>query len=68
MYFSYPDESVYEEFSLSCVVEDGDLLIPLYSYPMWNMFQMTTIRMEFSGEDLIGQTFSMDYELWKENK
>lgn len=68
MYFSYPDEPVYEEFSLSCVVEDGDLLIPLYSYPMWNMFQMTTIRMEFDGEDLVGQTFSMDYELWKENK
>ena len=68
MYFSYPDEPVYEEFSLSCVVEDGDLLIPLYSYPMWNMFQMTTIRMEFDGEDLVGQTFSMDSELWKENK
>ena len=44
------------------------MLVVLAFFLLASLFQMTTIRMEFSGEDLIGQTFSMDYELWKENK
>ncbi len=66
LYFSYPDGAAMEEYAISCVAQNGDLLIPLYAYPMWDMFEMTTIRFDLTDDTLTGKTFTVAFELLKD--
>lgn len=68
LYFSYPDGPAMEEIAVSCTAENGDLLIPIYSYPMWNMFEMTTIRFDIPDEDMQGKSVNVSFELLKDRK
>lgn len=66
LYFTYPDAGAMEEVAINCVFKNGDLLIPLYAYPMWNMFEMTTIQFDIEDKRANGRTFTVSYELLKD--
>lgn len=68
LYFSYPDGASMEEYAISCAAQNGDLLIPLYAYPMWDMFEMTTIQFDLTDDTLTGKTFTVAFELLKDKK
>lgn len=68
MYFGSPEALDTEETSVVCTMSNGDLLIPLYAYPMWDMFEMTTIRFHMENGEMAGKTFSIDFELLKDSK
>lgn len=68
LYFTYPDEAPMEEYVILCEMQNGELLIPLYAYPMWDMFEMTTIQFDLTDDAMVGKTFTVAFELLKDCK
>nr|MBQ8252111.1 hypothetical protein [Lachnospiraceae bacterium] len=52
--------------SLSFTATNGELLIPLYSMPLWTEQNFSYIRLDIEDERLVGARFSVSCELAKE--
>lgn len=63
VYFSFEDAGYNEAASLTFKIKNGEMLVPLYAYPLWTEMQPDYLRIDINDERLSECEFELTCEL-----
>lgn len=63
IYFSMQDGGYSENNAISFKAKNGDMLVPLYSLPVWTEYHLNYLRFDVDDERLLNTDFTISYEI-----